>query len=114
MVDPMTGKIRFAILSRGGVLGMGEKHVPVPWQALKAQTQDQFTLNIDKQKMLSAPTVKSDYSELQNPGYVVSIYKFYEVEPTAAGAPGETPGGAGAGAGAGMGKSQTNAPPSNP
>ncbi|HWI57308.1 MAG TPA: PRC-barrel domain-containing protein [Bacillota bacterium] len=109
VIDPQTGKIRFAILGRGGVLGMGAKHVPVPWQAVTVQSEKQFTLNVDKQKLQTAPTVKSDYSDLQNPEYVVNVYKFYEIQP-AIGAPGETPGGMGTG----TGQSPTNSAPSNP
>src|SRR4029077_5697032 len=64
IIDPQTGKATFAIIGKGGVLNLGEKRMPVPWQALTIDSQKQFTLNMDKEKLRSAPTVNSDYSDL--------------------------------------------------
>lgn len=33
-LDKRSGKVAYAILSFGGVLGLGEKHQPLPWSAL--------------------------------------------------------------------------------
>src|SRR5512142_2622489 len=32
LINPTTGKIDFAVLGRGGFLGIGEKLVPIPWK----------------------------------------------------------------------------------
>jgi sporulation protein YlmC with PRC-barrel domain len=90
VIDPQTGKATFAIIGQGGILRLGEKRLPVPWQALNLDSQNQVTLNVDKDKLQSAPTVtSSDATDLDNPGFVVIVYKFYEI-PTGAG---ETPSG---------------------
>jgi hypothetical protein len=34
MLDKVSGKVAYAILSFGGFLGIGDKHVPVPWTSL--------------------------------------------------------------------------------
>src|SRR5262249_13194915 len=34
MVDPLSGRIRSAVLSFGGTLGVGEKRVTIPWENL--------------------------------------------------------------------------------
>jgi len=53
-----------------------------------------LTLNVDKEKLQSAPTTaRADDSELDNPDFVVVIYRFYEIAPPGVGAAGETPGG---------------------
>jgi sporulation protein YlmC with PRC-barrel domain len=38
--DPKTGTIRYAALSRGGILGIGEKLVAVPWNAFEFQLKE--------------------------------------------------------------------------
>jgi hypothetical protein len=35
MIDKVSGNVAYAVLSFGGFLGMGEKHLPVPWTSLK-------------------------------------------------------------------------------
>lgn len=89
MINPNTGKIDFAVIGRGGFLGLGEKLVPVPWQAVTVQSEKQFTLNVDKQKLQSAPTIDKKYSAFEQPDYAVTIYRFYSI-PVGTG---ETPGG---------------------
>jgi hypothetical protein len=38
MIDKMTGKVSYAVLSFGGFLGIGDDHYPLPWQSLKYDT----------------------------------------------------------------------------
>lgn len=90
MINPQTGQVDFAVIGRGGFLGLGEKLVPVPWQAVTVQSEKQFTLNVDKQKLQSAPTVDKKFSELQQPGYDVTIYRFYSIPMGTAETPGST------------------------
>jgi len=99
ILDRRTGQITFAIVGKGRPLGFGDKHHPVPWQGVQINSEKQVTLNVDKQKMQSAPTISADYSELNNPDAVIVIYQFYQVVPAGAGAPGETPGGTEKGSG---------------
>ncbi|HZR17410.1 MAG TPA: PRC-barrel domain-containing protein [Verrucomicrobiae bacterium] len=111
VLDRRTGQIAFAIIGKGRLLGLGEKPHVVPWQEATIDSEKQVTLNIDKQKMQSGPTVSSDYSELNNPDAVLVIYKFYEVQP--AGGPGTTPGGTQEGSGTSK-SGQPNSGSSNP
>jgi sporulation protein YlmC with PRC-barrel domain len=38
MIDKMSGKVAYAVISFGGFLGMGEDYYPVPWNTLKYDT----------------------------------------------------------------------------
>lgn len=38
MIDKVSGKVCYAVLSFGGLLGIGDDHYPLPWQALKYDT----------------------------------------------------------------------------
>jgi hypothetical protein len=35
MIGKHSGKVAYAVLTFGGLLGFGEKHFPVPWRSLK-------------------------------------------------------------------------------
>ena len=75
------GQIQFAVVGVGGLLGIGEKLTPIPWKALNYTGEKQFTANIDKQKLQSAPTLQKDqWSQLDNPTYTAQVYSFYGVQ----------------------------------
>ena len=38
MIDKMSGKVSYAVLSFGGFLGIGHDHYPLPWSSLKYDT----------------------------------------------------------------------------
>lgn len=38
MIDKMSGKVSYAVLSFGGFLGIGDDYYPLPWQSLKYDT----------------------------------------------------------------------------
>jgi len=35
MIDKLSGTIAYAVLTFGGFFGLGQKHFPIPWHALK-------------------------------------------------------------------------------
>src|SRR5215212_3988741 len=38
MIDKLSGKVAYAVMSFGGFLGIGEDYYPVPWSTLKYDT----------------------------------------------------------------------------
>ena len=56
MIDIDTGKIAYAVLSFGGILGMGDKLFAIPWEALQiSQEEHRFILNVSKDMLEKAP-----------------------------------------------------------
>ena len=61
MLDMRTGQIAYAVLSFGGVLGMGDKLFAVPWERLTLDTVNKrFLLNVDKELLKNAPGFDKD------------------------------------------------------
>src|SRR3954469_16118889 len=38
MIDKMSGRVAYGVISFGGFMGLGHSHYPVPWGALKYDT----------------------------------------------------------------------------
>ncbi|MDP1722878.1 MAG: PRC-barrel domain-containing protein [Candidatus Gottesmanbacteria bacterium] len=72
MLDMKSGKIVYAVLSFGGVLGLGEKLFAVPWGELALDTENnRFILNVEKDKLENASGFdKNNWPKLANPFWV--------------------------------------------
>lgn len=56
MIDTNDGAIQYAVLSFGGILGMGEKLFAVPFDRLKVDSKNKcMILDADKQRLKDAP-----------------------------------------------------------
>ncbi len=61
MIDLTTGNVRFAVVSFGGFLGVGDKLFAVPFEALQVDADNEcFVLDVDKEKLESAPGFDDD------------------------------------------------------
>lgn len=81
LINPQNGQIRMAIAGTSLAGGQAEMFTPIPWQALNVKSEKDYVLNIDRQKFSTAPSMQKDqYSQLENPDYVVHVFTFYGVE----------------------------------
>ena len=56
MIGMASGTVAYAVLSFGGLLGVGEKLFSVPWAALTPDTANKrFTLSVPKEVQKDAP-----------------------------------------------------------
>ncbi len=56
MLDKVSGKAEYAVLSFGGFLGIGDKYHPLPWNQLRYDTnQGGYVVNIDRSRLEGAP-----------------------------------------------------------
>jgi hypothetical protein len=56
MIDKMSGKVAYAVISFGGFMGMGEDYYPVPWPTLKYDERlGGYLCNLTRDKLDSAP-----------------------------------------------------------
>lgn len=80
MLDVASGKVAYAVLSFGGVFGVGEKLFAVPWKALKLDTiNKRFILDVSKERLENAPGFdKDDWPDMTDRSWVDSIHNFYD------------------------------------
>jgi hypothetical protein len=56
MIDKISGKIAYAVVSFGGFLGMGEDYYPMPWASLKYDTHlGGYRANVTDDQLKGAP-----------------------------------------------------------
>lgn len=86
VLDPHNGRVAYAIVSVGGFLGMGDRHVAVPWEAMNVTHEDDKTklhLDINKERLEQAPEFKDDeWDRMGNREWIRDeVYGFYGVQP---------------------------------
>jgi len=61
MVDKLSGKVAYAVLSFGGFIGIGQKHLPIPWARLKYDLDRQaYQLDLSDQELSQAPAYEAN------------------------------------------------------
>jgi len=82
-----SGRVSYVVISVGGFLGMGDRHVAVPFEALKVTTEGdkkKITLATTKERLKEAPEFKpgrENWAAMTEPVYVVRVYEYYSISP---------------------------------
>ena len=60
MIDKVSGKVAYAVMSFGGFLGIGDRYHPLPWDVLTYDTgQGGYVVDLDRSMLEAAPTYAS-------------------------------------------------------
>jgi hypothetical protein len=83
MIDKRSGKIAYAVMSFGGVLGIGNDYHPLPWNTLKYDTrQGGYVVGLTKQQLEGAPTFNRDQAPAWGDrAYEQGIHDYYKAAP---------------------------------
>lgn len=79
VLDVDSGKVQYAVLSFGGVLGLGDKYFAVPLEAMRLDTEQEcFVLDVDKQRLENAPGFdKASWPSRADPQFCRRVRQYY-------------------------------------
>jgi len=80
MIDKVSGRVTYAVMSFGGFLSLGHSHYPVPWGDLKYDTKlNGYVTGITEKQLQDAPDFSDDsYSDRS---WEQRTYQHYNVAP---------------------------------
>ena len=80
MIDVPRGRVAYAVLSRGGVLGIGDKLFAIPWAALTLDTDRKcFVLDIDEETLKNAPGFdKDNWPSMADETWARNLHTYYK------------------------------------
>ncbi|GIL41233.1 PRC-barrel domain-containing protein [Roseiterribacter gracilis] len=83
MIDKRSGKVAYAVLSVGGFLGIGERHHPLPWNALTYNLDlGGYQVAIPVERLKDAPSYAMDEAvDLDDRAYGRKIHDYYGTAP---------------------------------
>ena len=80
MIDKVSGRVSYAVMSFGGFIGLGHSHYPIPWGALKYDTKlNGYVTGITQQQLKDAPAFSDDSYSSRN--WETQTYAHYNVAP---------------------------------
>jgi len=78
MVDKQSGQVRYAVLSFGGFLGLGNDHYPLPWSMLDYDTdQGGYVVDLTKETLENAPRHLPEDQPDYGDSYGRSVFNYY-------------------------------------
>jgi PRC-barrel domain protein len=83
MIDKLSGNVAYAVLSFGGFLGLGQKHLPIPWGRLAYdRTLGAYQLDLTDEELKAAPSFAADQEfDWGDRSREVEIHNYYRVAP---------------------------------
>ena len=83
MIDKISGRVAYAVMSFGGFLGMGESYHPLPWNVLDYDTKmGGYVVDLDPEVLKGAPTFgRGETVDWRDEAWNRRLYEYYGVPP---------------------------------
>jgi sporulation protein YlmC with PRC-barrel domain len=83
MIDKLSGRVAYAVLSTGGILGIGKEAIALPWEVLTYNTdKGGYVVDVDHAKLEEAPQmVSGDLKQLEDREFEKRIHDYYNIDP---------------------------------
>lgn len=81
MIDKISGRVAYAVMSFGGFLGIGDRHHPLPWAVLRYDpNKGGYIVNLDREALERAPTiaVKDSGFDWSDPAWNWRVHDYYK------------------------------------
>ena len=80
MVGKRSGRVAYAVMSFGGLLGVGSSHYPLPWDSLDYDTEKGgYVVDLDKDRLSGAPSHNAGENGFSNPNYGRRVTEYWSV-----------------------------------
>jgi len=82
--EAQSGRMVYAVLSFGGILGVGNKLFALPWAAFEfSATENKLILDVDKEKLKAAPGFDSEskWPDFADRSWGTGIHTYYGYAP---------------------------------
>ena len=78
MVDKVTGRVSYAVISFGGFLGLGERFFPLPWAALAYDpARGGYVVDVDREMLDRAPSFALGEDPFNDPDHRRNVFGFH-------------------------------------
>ncbi|WP_058533871.1 PRC-barrel domain-containing protein [Legionella saoudiensis] len=79
MLDKLSGKVVYVVLSFGGFLGMGDKYFAMPWHVFSYDPdREKFVIGVDKERLKNSPGFdKDNWPDMSTPEWSATIDEYY-------------------------------------
>jgi sporulation protein YlmC with PRC-barrel domain len=78
MIDKRSGRVRYAVMSFGGFLGIGEHYHPLPWETLTyAPNLGGYMVELSREQLEGAPSYRRGETPWSDPLFGRSVHGFY-------------------------------------
>jgi hypothetical protein len=83
MIDKVSGKVAYAVMSFGGFLGMGDRYHPLPWHVLTYDTgQGGYVIDLDPSMLERAPAYETtDTPNWSDRSWGRQVHDYYGTRP---------------------------------
>ena len=83
MIDKISGRVAYAVMSFGGFLGMGKDHYPLPWGALSYDPGvNGYVVDLDPEVLKGAPGYEqADTVDWADESWNRRLHDYYDVPP---------------------------------
>jgi hypothetical protein len=80
MVGKRSGRVEYAVLSFGGLFGLGQKQYPLPWDTLTYNTEKGgYVVDLDKERLEKAPSFERGQEPAWDRDYGIRVYDYYGI-----------------------------------
>ena len=80
MVDKVSGKADYAVMSFGGLFGMGSIHYPIPWDMLDyVPEKGGYVVDLDKDRLKKGPSFEAGDEPSFDREYDQRVHDYYGV-----------------------------------